>query len=111
MLRNNDRFVGCVVPDELRGQWTLLRWSDRVGVPKAIPSAHSMSSSCAAWIGLFAAGAIPFNGCFSDSALPTASTPDPTRDYIPVVTNPDGSVAVVRNPNPLTVFLTNSVRF
>lgn len=34
--RNNDRFVGCVVPDELRKQWTLLRWSDRVGVPKAL---------------------------------------------------------------------------
>lgn len=32
-------------------------------------------------------------------------------DYIPVVTNPDGTVAVVRNPNPQEVFLTNTFSF
>ncbi|MBK1877633.1 TonB-dependent receptor [Pelagicoccus mobilis] len=32
-------------------------------------------------------------------------------DYIPVRTNPDGSLAVVRNPNPTEVFLTNTFKF
>ena len=32
-------------------------------------------------------------------------------DYIPVVTNPDGTVAVVRNPPTREVFLTNSFSF
>lgn len=32
-------------------------------------------------------------------------------DYIPVVTNPDGSLAVVRNPNPQETFLTNTFKF
>lgn len=33
--RNNDRYVGCVVPDELRSQWTLIRRADRQGLPLA----------------------------------------------------------------------------
>lgn len=33
--RNNDRYVGCVVPDELRAQWTLIRRADRQGLPLA----------------------------------------------------------------------------
>ncbi|MBT5816695.1 MAG: TonB-dependent receptor plug domain-containing protein [Opitutales bacterium] len=32
-------------------------------------------------------------------------------DYIPVVINPDGRTAVVRNPNPKAVSLTNTLRF
>jgi len=32
-------------------------------------------------------------------------------DYIPVVINPDGQVAVVRNPNPMDIYLTNTFRF
>lgn len=32
-------------------------------------------------------------------------------DYIPVVTNPDGTVAVVRNPPTQEIFLTNTFRF
>ncbi|MFP5225712.1 MAG: DUF6351 family protein [Actinomycetota bacterium] len=54
-------------------------------------------SSCAAWIALFSAGGIPFNGCFSNSGVPTASTPEPPttgRDYLPVV-NPDGCRATI----------------
>jgi predicted O-methyltransferase YrrM len=33
---NNDEFVGCVVPENLRAGWTLLRYADREGVPKAL---------------------------------------------------------------------------
>jgi hypothetical protein len=33
------------------------------------------------------------------------------NDYIPVVTNPDGTVAVVRNPPTKEFFLTNTFRF
>ncbi|MBK1875350.1 TonB-dependent receptor plug domain-containing protein [Pelagicoccus mobilis] len=33
------------------------------------------------------------------------------KDYIPVITNPDGSVAIVRNPNPEEIFLTNTFSF
>ena len=32
-------------------------------------------------------------------------------DYIPVVINPDGRTAVVRNPNPTAVSLTNTLKF
>ena len=53
-------------------------------------------SSCAAWIALFSAGAFPFNGCFSGSAVPTASTPQPGRDYLPVV-NRDGCRATLQD--------------
>jgi hypothetical protein len=56
-------------------------------------------SSCAAWIALFAAGGIPFNGCFSNSGVPTASVPEPPvlgRDYLPVV-NPDGCRATIQD--------------
>ena len=33
------------------------------------------------------------------------------NDYIPVVINPDGRTAVVRNPNPKDIYLTNTFRF
>ncbi len=33
------------------------------------------------------------------------------EDYIPVVINPDGNVAVVRNPNPKEFFITNTFSF
>jgi predicted O-methyltransferase YrrM/4-amino-4-deoxy-L-arabinose transferase-like glycosyltransferase len=33
---NNDAWVGCVVPDALRSQWTLLRYADREGLPRAL---------------------------------------------------------------------------
>lgn len=33
--RNNDRYVGCVVPQDLRSQWTLIRRADRQGLPMA----------------------------------------------------------------------------
>jgi hypothetical protein len=32
-------------------------------------------------------------------------------DYIPIVTNPDGRVAIVRNPNPMEIFITNTFSF
>ncbi len=53
-------------------------------------------SSCAAWVALFVPSGIPSHGCFSGSTLPTTSTPDPDRDYIPVV-NPDGCRATVND--------------
>jgi len=34
--RDNDRYVGCVVPDNLRARWEILRTSDRRGLPQAI---------------------------------------------------------------------------
>jgi hypothetical protein len=33
------------------------------------------------------------------------------NDMIPVVTNPDGNVAITRNPNPQEVFLSNTFSF
>jgi outer membrane receptor protein involved in Fe transport len=33
------------------------------------------------------------------------------RDYVPVLVNPDGQLAVVRNPNPVDVYLTNTISF
>jgi predicted O-methyltransferase YrrM len=33
---NNDRYVGCVVPEDLRARWTLLRYADREGLPRAL---------------------------------------------------------------------------
>ena len=53
-------------------------------------------SSCAAWVALFVPSGIPSHGCFSGSTLPTTSTPDPARDYAPVV-NPDGCRATVND--------------
>lgn len=53
-------------------------------------------SSCAAWVGTFVPSGIPTTGCFSGATIPTASTPDPTRDYNPV-TNPDGCRATVND--------------
>ncbi len=35
-LRENDRFVGCVVPPRLRRHWRLLRYPDRDGLPMAL---------------------------------------------------------------------------
>ncbi len=36
----NDRWVGVVVPEALRKQWTLFRMADREGVPRAIAKAR-----------------------------------------------------------------------
>jgi len=67
---------------------------------KAAVDGHGApQSSCAAWVALFAAGGIPFNGCFSNSGIPTTSTPEPPttgRDYLPVV-NPDGCRATIQD--------------
>jgi predicted O-methyltransferase YrrM len=35
-LRENDSFVGCVVPERLRSHWTLLRAPDRDALPTAL---------------------------------------------------------------------------
>lgn len=32
----NENFVGCVVPDQLKNKWTLLRLADKSGLPKAL---------------------------------------------------------------------------
>lgn len=34
--RNNDRYVGCVVPTDLRSKWMLLRTADRQAIPMAL---------------------------------------------------------------------------
>jgi predicted O-methyltransferase YrrM len=34
--KNNDKYVGCVVPLELRCRWQILRYADREGLPKAL---------------------------------------------------------------------------
>lgn len=34
--RNNDKYVGCVVPAELRSQWQMLKGADRDVLPKAL---------------------------------------------------------------------------
>jgi predicted O-methyltransferase YrrM len=34
--RDNDLYVGCVVPEHLRNQWEIIRSSDRRGLPQAI---------------------------------------------------------------------------
>lgn len=34
--KDNDQFVGCVVPESLRSRWKLLRYADREGIPRAI---------------------------------------------------------------------------
>ncbi len=34
--RNNDGWVGCVVPEDMSNIWTLLRGADRWGIPKAL---------------------------------------------------------------------------
>ncbi|MBS3124375.1 class I SAM-dependent methyltransferase [Candidatus Woesearchaeota archaeon] len=33
---NNEAYVGCIVPDELKERWKIIRQSDRKGVPQAI---------------------------------------------------------------------------
>ncbi|MCX7426235.1 MAG: class I SAM-dependent methyltransferase [Planctomycetia bacterium] len=34
--RDNDPYVGCVVPDDLRSHWQILRQADREALPKAL---------------------------------------------------------------------------
>lgn len=34
--RNNDQYVGCVVPPELRSNWRILRYADRQALPRAL---------------------------------------------------------------------------
>jgi predicted O-methyltransferase YrrM len=34
--RNNDQYVGCVVPTELRSTWNILRYPDRRALPTAL---------------------------------------------------------------------------
>lgn len=34
--RNNDEYVGCVVPERLKPYWTVLNYADRQAIPKAI---------------------------------------------------------------------------
>lgn len=34
--RNNDQYVGCVVPAELRSGWCILRYADRQALPRAL---------------------------------------------------------------------------
>jgi predicted O-methyltransferase YrrM len=34
--RNNDAYVGCVVPADLRRNWTIIRMADRQALPKAL---------------------------------------------------------------------------
>jgi len=40
--RNNDRYVGCVVPDELRPHWQIIRRADRDGLPAALKKLPSL---------------------------------------------------------------------
>jgi len=35
-LRNNDRYIGCVVPEHLRSRWRILKYPDRQALPKAV---------------------------------------------------------------------------
>lgn len=37
----NEKFVGIVVPEELRANWKLYRYPDRIGVPKAIKETNT----------------------------------------------------------------------
>lgn len=34
LSRNNDQFVGCVVPEDLKANWQLFRYADRESLPK-----------------------------------------------------------------------------
>jgi predicted O-methyltransferase YrrM len=36
--KNNDSYVGCVVPEELRLNWNIIRYADRQALPKALNS-------------------------------------------------------------------------
>jgi hypothetical protein len=66
-------------------------------VQKSAIDGHGPSqSSCAAWVALFVPSGIPSHGCFSGSTLPTTSTPDPERDYVPIA-NPEGCRATVND--------------
>lgn len=43
LQRNNDDFVGCVVPKELRPKWTLIRSSDRQALPSLLRRINQLS--------------------------------------------------------------------
>ena len=34
--RNNDAYVGCIVPEELKSDWHIIRYADRQALPKAL---------------------------------------------------------------------------
>ncbi len=34
--RNNDSYVGCLVPEELKNNWYIIRYADRQALPKAV---------------------------------------------------------------------------
>ena len=36
LFRENDSYVGYVIPKKLKSKWTLLRYADRQGIPKAL---------------------------------------------------------------------------
>jgi predicted O-methyltransferase YrrM len=40
--RDNDAYVGCIVPDPLRAQWRIIRQADRQAVPKALKQLGSI---------------------------------------------------------------------
>jgi len=44
--RGNDSFVGCAVPEELRSQWTLLRYPDSIGLGKALAQFQGTLDFC-----------------------------------------------------------------
>jgi hypothetical protein len=62
----------------------------------AVDGHNPTGAHCAAWVGTYAPSGIPSHGCFSDSTLPTTSTPDPMRDYNGV-TRRDGCRATVND--------------
>jgi Tannase-like family of unknown function (DUF6351)/PEP-CTERM motif len=62
----------------------------------AVDGHNPTGAHCAAWVATYAPSGIPSHGCFSDSTLPTTSTPDPMRDYNPV-TKRDGCRATVND--------------
>lgn len=40
--RNNDSFVGCVVPAEIRTNWRILKYTDRQALPKALKALNTI---------------------------------------------------------------------
>ncbi len=43
---NNDDYVGCIVPEDLKKQWTLQRLADVNGIPKALASFNNQIDAC-----------------------------------------------------------------
>ncbi len=43
---NNDDYVGCIVPEELKEKWTLQREADIKGIPKALKSFNNTIDAC-----------------------------------------------------------------